>query len=76
MKQNDEHQDEGQKSICWRLSVVSMVALFLSTSGRLRWPSLASNVLYVICKYPKIRVGIAIIRGSVLPLNGCRVKAS
>ena len=23
MKQNDEHQDEGRKNICWRLSVVS-----------------------------------------------------
>ena len=32
----------------------AMVDLFLSTSGRLRRPSLAPNVLYVIRKYAKI----------------------
>ena len=32
----------------------AMVASFLSTSGRLRQPSLAPNVLYVIRKYAKI----------------------
>ena len=32
----------------------AMVASFLSTSGRLRQPSLAPNVLYVICKYAKV----------------------
>ena len=31
-----------------------MVASFLSTSGRLRQPSLTPNVLYVIRKYAKI----------------------
>ena len=32
----------------------AMVASFLSTSGRLRQPSLTPNVLYVIRKYAKI----------------------
>jgi len=32
----------------------AMVASFLSISGWLRRPSLAPNVLYVICKYAKI----------------------
>ena len=32
----------------------AMVASFLSISGRLRRPSLAPNVLYVIPKYAKI----------------------
>ena len=32
----------------------AMVASFLSTSGRLRQPSLAPNILYVIRKYAKI----------------------
>ena len=44
----------------------TMVASFLSISGRLRWPSLAPNVLYVIRKYA---VGIAIIHRSVFPFT-------
>ena len=32
----------------------AMVASFLSTSGKLRQPSLAPSVLYVIRKYAKI----------------------
>ena len=57
MKQNDEHQDEGQKifvGISPSCLGRTMVASFLSTSGRLRQPSLAPNVLYVIRKYVKI----------------------
>ena len=50
----------------------AMVASFLSISGCLRRPSLAPNVLYVIRKYAKMPqryLGIAIIRGSVLPFT-------
>ena len=50
MKHNDEHQDEGQKNVFWVLSIVSRQSygsFFLSTSGRLRQPSLAPNVLYI-----------------------------
>ena len=56
MKQNDERQDEGQKNVGVSPSCLgrAMVASFLSTSGRLRRPSLAPNVLYVIRKYAKI----------------------
>ena len=61
----------------------AMVASFLSISGRLRRPSLAQNVLYVIRKYAKIPrryLGIAMIRGSVYYhlriLNDHREKAS
>ena len=57
MKHNDEHQDEGRKMFFgFSPSCLgrAMVASFLSTSGRLRQPSLAPNVLYVIRKYAKI----------------------
>ena len=57
MKHNDEHQDEGRKNVFgFSPSCLgrAMVASFLSTSGRLRQPSLTPNVLYVIRKYAKI----------------------
>ena len=56
MKHNDEHQDEGQKSVFWVLSVVSgqSYGSFLFKYLRLRRPSLAPNVWYVIRKYAKI----------------------
>ena len=72
MKQNDEHQDEGQKNVGVSPLCLgrAMVTSFLSTSGRLRQPSLAPNVLYVIRKYMRRYLGsIAIIRGSVLPFT-------
>jgi len=71
VQQNDEHQDEGQKSIGVSLSCLGR-AMVPPFSGRLRRPSLAPNVLYVIRKYAKIPrryLGIAIIRGSVLPFT-------
>ena len=47
-----------------------MVASFLSISGRLRRPSLAPNVWYVIRISMRRYLGsIAIIRGSVLPFT-------
>ena len=57
MKHNNEHQDEGRKMFFgFSPSCLgrAMVASLLSTSGRLRQPSLAPNVLYVIRKYAKI----------------------
>ena len=50
----------------------AMVASFLIISGRLRRLSLTPNVWYVIRTYAKIprrHLGIAIIRGSVLPFT-------
>ena len=44
------HQEPGYEASLGR----AMVASFLSTSGRLRQPSLTPNVLYVIRKYAKI----------------------
>ena len=77
MKQNDERQYEGQK-IFVGISLLylgrAMVVCFLSISGRLRRPSLAPNVLYVIRKYTKIPrryLGIVIICESVLSFTDC-----
>ena len=57
MKHNDEHKNEGRK-VFFGFSPSclgrAMIASFVSTSGRLRQPSLAPNVLYVIRKYAKI----------------------
>ena len=46
MKQNDERQDEGQKNVGVSPSCLgrAMVASFVSTSGRLRWPSLGYSI--------------------------------
>ena len=82
MKQNDERQYEGQKIFVGISPLYlgrAMVVCFLSISGRLRRPSLAPNVLYVIRKYTKIPrryLGIVIICESVLSFTDCAIASS